>query len=75
MNPSQAKNKLAEISIGGDQQHVTVVCSFQHDIVANTRIKLRHVNDRVIVSPQPLDNQSVHALIGQKIHVSCPALG
>ena len=43
MNPSQAKNKLAEIPVRGDQQHAAAVRPFQHSIVANTRIKLRNV--------------------------------
>ena len=75
MNPSQAKDKLAKIPVCGDQQHATVVRPFQHAIVANAWIKLRHVNNRVIVGPQPFDNRSVHALVGQKIHVSCPTFG
>ena len=75
MDPSQAKNELPEIPVRGDQQQAAAVRSFQHGIVANARIKLRHVNSRVIVGPQPFDNRSVHALIGQKIHASCPALG
>jgi len=75
VNPSQTKNKLAEIPIRSEQQHAAAVRLFQHSIVANARIKLRHVNNRVIVSPQPFDNRSVHTLIGQKIHASCPAFG
>ena len=45
----------------------TVVRSFQHDIVADARIKLRYVEGRVIVGPQPYGNGSVRALIGQEI--------
>ena len=75
MNPSQTKNQLAEIPIGGGQQPAVVVCSFQHDIVADTRIKLRHADNGVVVGPQPFDNRSVHALIGRRIHTSCLAPG
>ena len=49
--------------------------SYQHNIVVEAWIKLRHVDNRVIVRPQPFDNRSVHALIGQKIHVFCPVVG
>ena len=75
MNPSQTKNKLAEIPVGGDQQPAVAVRSFQHDIVAGTLIKLRRVDNGVVVGLQPFDNRSVHALIGEKIHAFWPVFG
>lgn len=75
VDPSQAKNELAEISVRSNQQCIASVRSLQHVIVTDTWSKLHYVLYRVIVCSQAVNDGPVHALVGQKIHASRPAAG
>ena len=69
------KNKLAEISIRGDQQRAVLIGSTQYSVVVNTGIEFRNVEHGVAVRSQAGNDRPIHTLVSQEIHTLRPTVG